>query len=275
MITAYVAAETSTAVRGQRSTASPGSTSVGGPPLTPAFSITRATGGGTYGGSVRRSSSTTGTALWLGLAGLVQVGALVATYVVFVRTRTGQLMDAAALFGTGYGRARVDTLLEQVLGVVSVTSLLVVTVVIAGIALARRRPWLAAGRWRSWCWPMGRPSCSRTTLLTRPDIDRYPAGPADQQPAKRARHGRDVAGGGADPGRRAEVAGDRRGRRSALRRGDRGRHPLRRLAPPERLGGVVPRRRALRDRGRLGAARRSGSMPIVRRRSRSRRGCWR
>ncbi|MGF7473579.1 hypothetical protein WFJ45_22670, partial [Salmonella enterica subsp. enterica serovar Minnesota] len=54
-----------------------------------------------------------------------------------------QGFDAVRAYSTDPERSR--ALLEQVLGVVSVTSLLVVTVVIAGIALARRRPWLAAG----------------------------------------------------------------------------------------------------------------------------------
>jgi membrane-associated phospholipid phosphatase len=114
--------------------------------------------------------------LWLVLVGLVQVGALVATYVVFVRTRTGQLVDAAALFGTGYGRDRVDTVVERVLGVVSVTSLLVVIVVIASIALARRRPGLAAGAVAIVVLANGSAQVLKHDVLTRPEIDFYPHG---------------------------------------------------------------------------------------------------
>lgn len=136
---------------------------------------------------MRHSFLRAGTALWLVLAALAQVVGLVAAYVVFVRTRTGQLVDAAALFGTGFGRARVGTLLETVLGVVSVTSLLLVTIVIAGIALTRRRPWLAAAVVATVVLANGATQLLKNDLLTRPDIDRYPLGlPINSMPSGHA-----------------------------------------------------------------------------------------
>ncbi|NHC16493.1 phosphatase PAP2 family protein [Motilibacter deserti] len=99
-----------------------------------------------------------------------------ATYRVFVRSQTGQLVEAAALGGTDLGRDRLLPRVTQVLDVVSVASLAVAVVVLAGIGLLR-------GRWRSALAAGVLVAGSNVTtqllkkeLLTRPDFgfDGYP-----------------------------------------------------------------------------------------------------
>jgi hypothetical protein len=120
--------------------------------------------------SSARGASAAGAAAWLVVVGLAQGAALVATYVVFVRTRRGQLVDAAALDGNSIGRSHVIDLVDTVLGVVSVASLAGVTLVIAFIALARRRVWLAVGAVSLIAVANVVTQLLKTALLTRPEL---------------------------------------------------------------------------------------------------------
>lgn len=81
--------------------------------------------------------------LALVLLAVLQTAAVAGLYVVFVRTRTGQLVDSAALYGNSIGQSHIREVVSTVLGVVSVASLAVTTLVIALIALSRRRVWVA------------------------------------------------------------------------------------------------------------------------------------
>ncbi|WP_236122713.1 phosphatase PAP2 family protein [Cellulomonas palmilytica] len=60
-------------------------------------------------------------------------------WAVFVATRRGQLVDAAAVEGAVYGQTELWRMAERVLDVVSVSAIAVVLVVAMGIAVVRRR----------------------------------------------------------------------------------------------------------------------------------------
>jgi len=82
-------------------------------------------------------------AIWLLLLAAAQVFAFVEVLRFFVRTGHGQLLDTAALTGNSIGWAKIEDLVGTTLNAISVLSLVVATVVIVFIALARGRIVLA------------------------------------------------------------------------------------------------------------------------------------
>jgi membrane-associated phospholipid phosphatase len=86
-----------------------------------------------------------GLVLWLVvLAGVEAVG-LYMVWRFFVRTVHGQLLDFVALSGNRIGRSRIESLVNNILGTVSILSVAVAAAVIGFIALTRRRIAVAAG----------------------------------------------------------------------------------------------------------------------------------
>jgi membrane-associated phospholipid phosphatase len=68
---------------------------------------------------------------------------LLVTYHVFVRTISGQWLDTAAMLGTEVHHARLEELLSRTLNATTLTSLVLVCVVAAGVGVARKRVDLA------------------------------------------------------------------------------------------------------------------------------------
>lgn len=79
------------------------------------------------------------------VAGLLSAVGVWVVWRVFVGTRTGQLLDQAALEGAALGRTRLWLVAEPVLDVISVPFIAVVLVGSVVVALTRRR-WLLAGQ---------------------------------------------------------------------------------------------------------------------------------
>jgi membrane-associated phospholipid phosphatase len=110
------------------------------------------------------------TAAWLALLWLVNVGLLALLVHASIGTISGQMLDTVALAGNSLGRRTVDGPLDVALNAVSVVSIVLVLVVIAGVALMRRRYSLAI---MSACVVIG--SVATTMLLkerwlVRPDF---------------------------------------------------------------------------------------------------------
>jgi membrane-associated phospholipid phosphatase len=80
---------------------------------------------------------------WLVILLVAQVAALAAVRQVFVGSIRGQLLDTAALNANTIGQRHIDGLVDAVLGGLTVVSLVIATVAIGFIALARRRVLLA------------------------------------------------------------------------------------------------------------------------------------
>jgi membrane-associated phospholipid phosphatase len=83
------------------------------------------------------------TLAWLGALWLVNTVLFTILAWVSVRTTRGQMLDTVALYGNGLGRRTVSGPLDAALGAVSVVSTVLVLLVIAGVAMARRRVALA------------------------------------------------------------------------------------------------------------------------------------
>ncbi len=84
-------------------------------------------------------------AMWFGLASVASVLALIAIYLIAVRTAHGQRWDDGALAGRVYESERVRNRSEDLLSVITVSSLVTLTAALILTALARRRPRLAVG----------------------------------------------------------------------------------------------------------------------------------
>lgn len=76
---------------------------------------------------------------------LAQLVGVVAMHRAFVRTVAGRYVDAIAITGASIGLARVQSLVDALLDIVSVASVVAAVAVIAFLALLRRRYLLAAG----------------------------------------------------------------------------------------------------------------------------------
>lgn len=86
-----------------------------------------------------REGTVTFPAAWLVVLGLAEAVAVALLWWFFVRGERGQLLDTVALAGNAIGQDRVDGLANTVLNAVSLTSLAVVMIAVAAIALARGR----------------------------------------------------------------------------------------------------------------------------------------
>jgi len=105
----------------------------------------------------------------LGLAG-VAVAAFWVIYVISVRTRWGQRLDATALSGRGALRPRTIDAAAQLLTTISVASLVLVGGLIVLIALARRRPLLSLGAAVVIAGSVVTSEVLKHLVLSRPDL---------------------------------------------------------------------------------------------------------
>lgn len=86
-----------------------------------------------------------GLVVWLLIVAGVQVAALVAVWRFFVRSEHGQLLDTLALSANSVGHDSTARLVDLILNAVSALSLAVAAVIVAFIALIRRRVAVAFG----------------------------------------------------------------------------------------------------------------------------------
>ncbi|MEQ7123691.1 phosphatase PAP2 family protein [Actinopolymorpha sp. B11F2] len=80
---------------------------------------------------------------WLLLLAFAQVVGLALVWWIFIRTPRGQVLDASVLRASTIGRSQVEDLVNLILNAVTVVSLVVATVAIGFVAVARRRYRLA------------------------------------------------------------------------------------------------------------------------------------
>lgn len=163
----------------------------------------------------------------LSLAGLgvVTAAVFVMTYLLAVWTTAGRLLDGASLRGAIDNRSRLSDAVERTLDVVSVTSLLAAAVLLVGIALVRSRRELAVAAVVVVVGANATSQLLKRVVLERPDLGLYESTPATLNSL---------------PSGHSTVAFSLA---VAL-----GRHPVRRLAPAQRLGRRPSGRRDLGGR---------------------------
>src|SRR5690606_26670171 len=83
------------------------------------------------------------TVAWLSFLGLLNVVLFAVLTWLSVHTVRGQLLDTVALYGNSLGRRTVDAPLDAALSAISTASLVLILVVIALVAIVRRRIALA------------------------------------------------------------------------------------------------------------------------------------
>lgn len=118
-----------------------------------------------------RHRSRFGLASWLTVVGAAHAVAVVAIFVLFVRTMRGQYVEAIALTGNSIGRYRIADLVGEVLDAISIASLLAATIVIGFIALARRRVLLAIAAVLIVVGSNVTTQFLKYQVFTRPDLD--------------------------------------------------------------------------------------------------------
>lgn len=95
--------------------------------------------------SGHRSHIASRVAAWPFLgAAIISLAGLVLSYLFFIKTTTGQFIDESALVEAEGARQRIGTQTAQALDALPVTSVVIASVVVLFVALARRR-WKAAG----------------------------------------------------------------------------------------------------------------------------------
>ena len=96
------------------------------------------------------------TVAWLGTLGLVNALLFMIVVWVSVGTIRGQMLDTVALYGNGLARRMVGGPLDAALEAISVGSIALILVVIAVVAVARRRFALGVMAAAAVAWPLGR-----------------------------------------------------------------------------------------------------------------------
>ena len=92
-----------------------------------------------------RGSAPARTAAWpFVIAALISLAGLILSYRIFVNTTTGQYIDESALVEAAVAQARIGAQSAQILDLLPATSVVLATVVVVFVTLARRR-WKAAG----------------------------------------------------------------------------------------------------------------------------------
>lgn len=118
------------------------------------------------------------TVVWLVSTALLCAALFVLVYRSAVHTTRGRLLDGAAFRGAVVSRSRLTEYVEGVLDVVSVLALVVAAAAIVGIALVRRRRWLALAAASLIVGANATTQLLKSTVLSRPDLGLQETTPA-------------------------------------------------------------------------------------------------
>lgn len=118
------------------------------------------------------------TVVWLVSMALLCAALFVLVYRLAVHTTRGRLLDGAAFRGAVVSRSRLTEYVEGVLDVVSVLALVLAAAAIVGIALVRRRRWLAFAAVSLIVGANATTQLLKSTVLSRPDLGLQETTPA-------------------------------------------------------------------------------------------------